>query len=260
MSARALILSLLLATSTACNSISCPPETKQQEEEQILEEPETIGPSFLLDPEKYDMIETGENDRYGCVGALMNANGDIACSAVLINSKAILTSQHCFGEDLSHLFFMTQNGKAHLIKDVFFPNKINPGLPFNDLALCILEAECEETPAKLVQGPFELRPGEELTTVGWSLGIKKVSQPGVVKYYGSLIEEGGQVMRMLATKGSVFYGDSGGAVFEDGGLLAGIICFFGMDAETGVIVDNGAVRLDYFKKWIDETLKENCLE
>ena len=258
MSARALILSLLLATSYACTEISCPPAVTESPQTNI--EIESDGLSFLTDPLLYDSIEIHEDDRYGSVGAILDENANIFCSGVLIHKRVILTSQHCMFENACNKMFMTQNGQILSITEVIGAPRYNPGLPFNDLAICILEADCIETPAKLAHNPFELLPGEELTTVGWSLGKKKVSQPKVVKYYGSLIEEGGQVMRMLATKGSVFYGDSGGAVFEDNGLLAGIICFFGLDKETGVIIDNGAIRVDYYKNWIDQVLKERCME
>jgi hypothetical protein len=77
-----------------------------------------------------------------------------------------------------------------------------------------------------------------------------------MRYYGSLIEDNGQVMRMLALNGSVYYGDSGGGIFEDSGKLAGIISFFGMDPETGHVIDNGAMKVCYYYPWIDNIMKE----
>jgi hypothetical protein len=126
----------------------------------------------------------------------------------------------------------------------------------NDIVLCILEEDCYEPPAELSKITWDLIPGEELITVGWSLGYKKVSEKGVMRYYGSLIEDNGQVMRMLALNGSVYYGDSGGGIFEDSGKLAGIISFFGVDPSSGNVIDNGGIKVCYYYEWIDNIMKE----
>jgi hypothetical protein len=257
MSWRAKILALTLATTTACHSISSPQNSvEEQEKTQGVAEV----PAFLLDSSKYDSIECAEDDRYSCVGALVTETGNIIGSGVLIHPKAILTAQHCIVmPDEIPQYFMTHNGQFIKIKKIILAANYNPGLPANDLAICILEEDCVEPPAEILRQFYELTPGEELTTVGWSLGYKKVSQPGIMTYYGSLLEDFGKIMRMLALRGSVYYGDSGGAVFEDGGKLAGIINFFMKDQTTGQIIDNGAARLDFYYEWIDAALKSENL-
>jgi hypothetical protein len=257
MSLRASILALILATSTACNSLSSP--------QNKVEEPEkTQGvagvPAFLLDSSKYDSIKSAEDDRYSCVGALVTPSAKIIGSAVLIHPRAILTAQHCFAlaEEKAE-FYMSASGQLIKIVKVFLKEPYTTILPWNDIALCILEEDCYDPPCEIMKEHSDLTMGEKLTTVGWSLGYKKVSEPGVMKYYGTLLEDRGLVMRMLASRGSVYYGDSGGGVFEDTGKLAGIINFFRLEEETNEIVDNGAARVDVQYKWIDSILsREVC--
>ncbi len=254
---RALILATVMATSAACNSLSSPP--KQVESEPVPEQTQGVAevPAFLLDSSKYDSIGYAEDDRYSCVGALVNQSGEIIGSAVLIHRNAILTAQHCFTmTEEKPKYFWTQNGQFLRIGEVIGAQNYVSGFLMNDIALCILEEECVEPPAELSQKFFDLIPGENLTTVGWSLGYKKISEPEIMKYYGSLIEDGGQVMRMLANQGSVYYGDSGGGVFEDTGKLAGIISFFRIDHTTGQILDNGAIKICAYYPWIDNIMKE----
>lgn len=257
MSLRALILALMLATSTACNSLSSP--------QNKVEEPEkTQGvagvPAFLLDSSKYDSIEQIEDDRYSCVGALVTPSSKIIGSAVLIHPRAILTAQHCFAlSQEKPAYYLSQSGQLIRIVKVFLKQPYNEFIAWNDIALCILEEDCYDPPSEIMQDGFDLTPGENLTTVGWSLGYKKVSELGVMKYYGSLIEDRGYIMRMLAQKGSVYYGDSGGGVFEDTGKLCGIINFFRLDGDSNEILDNGAARVDVQYDWINQILsKEVC--
>ena len=255
MSMRALILALCLATSTACNSISCPQKFDEAEQNKTLG---VAGvPSFLLDSSKYDSIEHDEDDRYSCVGALVTQHVNIIGSAVLIHPRAILSARHCFSDpDNFPGYFWTHSGQLVRIIKVITKEPYYTGMLINDIVICILDTDCVEPPTNLIKTTFELVPGESLITVGWSLGYKKVSKKGVMSYYGSLIEDNGQIMRMLANKGSIYFGDSGGAVFEDNGKLAGIIDFMSIDPETQSVIDNGAAKIDYYYPWIDTIMKQ----
>ena len=253
---RAAILAFVMATSTACNSLSSPP--KQVESEQVPEQTQGVAevPAFLLDSSKYDSIGLAEDDRYSCVGAIVTQSGDVIGSAVLIHKNAILSAQHCFAlsEDPPK-YFWTHGGQFLRLGKIHKASPYAPGFPMNDIVLCILDGDCYEPPAELSKRTWDLIPGEELVSVGWSLGYKKVSERGVMRYYGSLIEDGGQVMRMLALNGSVYYGDSGGGIFEDSGKLAGIISFFGVDPNSGSVIDNGAMKVCHYYEWIDNIMK-----
>ena len=256
---RALILALCLVTSTACNSISCPQKFDEAEQNKTLGVAEV--PSFLLDSSKYDSIEHDEDDRYSCVGALVTQHVDVIGSAVLIHPRAILSARHCFGDpDNFPGYFWTHSGQLVRIIKIITREPYVTGMLINDIVICILEEDCVEPPTNLIKTTFELVPGESLTTVGWSLGYKKVSEKGVMSYYGSLIEDNGQIMRMLTNRGSIYFGDSGGGVFEDNGKLAGIIDFMSMDAESNAILDNGAAKIDYYYPWIDTIMKQEVCD
>lgn len=240
---------------SACTSISSP---QKSDEVQVPPAAHAIVPGFLTDDSKYASVENTDDDRFAAVGALVTSEIKILGSAVLIHPRAILTAAHCFSlSENQPKYFLTQSGQLVPITKVFLhPAYWNMGIE-NDIAICILDTSCYEPPVELMREPSELRVNEGLVTVGWSLGYKKISKLNVMKYYGSLIEDHGCIMRMLATNGSVFFGDSGGAVFEDHGKLCGIIGFFQIDPDAKCITDNGAARVDYHYKWIDEKL---CLE
>jgi hypothetical protein len=252
-SLRKLILALILATSAACNQISSLPTDSAPPDAPTQNAGVPGTPSFLLDSSKYDSIENSDQDRYSCVGALVTARGDIIGSAVLIHPKAILTAQHCFTqEEIVPKYYITENGQVIEIEKVIKKPKYSETLLVNDICICILKEKCWDAPAELCQYPWQLFPQEELITAGWSLGYKKVSKTGIMRYYGSLVEDNGSILRMLALHGSVYYGDSGGAVFDERGRLAGIINFFRSTPEG--LLDNGAARVDYHYRWIEEIM------
>ena len=210
---------------------------------------------FLTDPSKYAAVRTLDGDRYSAVGALMTPDASVLGSAVLVHPKAILTAAHCFGDPTRRpLWFYTQSGQIVMIERVIIHPAYYASGVENDIAICILADKCYEPPVELMKRSSDLSMNEPLTTVGWSLGYKKVSQPNIMRYYGSLVEDHGSILRILAMNGSVYFGDSGGAVFEDTGKLCGIIDFLRRDADTGAILDNGAARIDFHYQWINEVL------
>ena len=120
----------------------------------------------------------------------------------------------------------------------------------------LLTESCDETPAQIIQNKSELTQRENITTVGYSHNIKKISKPGTFWYYGT-IEEEPQYMKFLPIKGHIWFGDSGGAVFESQGHLAGIISSITIVDDT--LVEQSATRLDRYVNWIQDTLEhERC--
>ena len=73
-------------------------------------------------------------------------------------------------------------------------------------------------------------------------------------YYGTVLEDPSH-MKFLPLESTVWFGDSGGAVFEDGGKLAGIISSFVI--HKGHLLENSATHVILYKEWIDNTIKEN---
>jgi hypothetical protein len=134
------------------------------------------------------------------------------------------------------------------------PDYTEEGSGKNDIGLLFLEEACLETPAELQTDPQDLKRGELLTTVGFSHKIKKISNEHTFWYYGTIVEQPTYI-RFLAHKGNIWLGDSGGAVFEDGGKLTGVISAL-MIMEYSV-VDQIAARVDLYVPWIRQMEKIN---
>jgi hypothetical protein len=125
----------------------------------------------------------------------------------------------------------------------------NPYILILDRPTCITEFPVISYERK------DLTRFEELTTVGFSHGVKKSSEHGSFYYYGLVLEDPFD-FKFNSTKGThVWFGDSGGAVFEDSGKLAGLISAFRMHDLT--IVEMSATNLFLYKEWISDTIKQN---
>ena len=204
----------------------------------------------------FEVVNHNTKDTYGCVGHVHNQKGQFIGSGVLIAPAVVLTAGHVIdGETLR--YFITKD-KAYLIEKMI----IHPGYTgkdgevVDDIGILILTEGCDEQPAQLMQDKSELTQRETLTTVGFSHEIKKVSKPGTFWYYGT-VEEEPQYMKFLPINGHIWFGDSGGAVFENGGRLAGIIS--SMCIIDNTMVDQSAIRVDRYMDWIKEMMnREQC--
>jgi S1-C subfamily serine protease len=203
----------------------------------------------------FDTVTNDTKNKYGCVGHVHNERGEFIGSGVLIAPSVILTAGHVIeGETLK--FFITQD-KCYIIeKTVIHPQyKVGEEI-VNDLGLLFISDPCDEIPAVLIQNASELTQKEGLTTVGFSYNIKKISKPGTFWYYGTMEEEP-QYMKFLPLKGHIWFGDSGGAVFEEQGHLAGIIS--SMTIVDHTLIEQSAIRVDRYLGWIQDTLEhEGC--
>lgn len=202
----------------------------------------------------FEVVNSNTKDIYGCVGHVHNRQGEFIGSGVLIAPAVVLTAAHVIeGEDL--VYFITRDRAYKIEKTIKHPDW-NPRFLDHDLGILLLQDPCLETPATIIGSKAELRRREALTTVGWSKQIKKISKPGTFWYYGTLEEFPG-FMKFLPHNGNIWIGDSGGAVFEDGGKLAGIIS--SLTIIDYQIIDQSAVRLDLYLDWIESTIKsEHC--
>lgn len=209
-----------------------------------------------LDPfPGFDISNNNTQNKYGCVGHVHNERGEFIGSGVLIAPAIVLTAGHVIeGEELR--YFITGD-KAYIIeKSILHPGYKTGENIVHDLGLLILTEGCDETPAQMITQASELTQREPLTTVGYSKQVKKVSKPGTFWYYGT-VEEEPQYMKFLPIKGHVWFGDSGGAVFEETGKLAGIIS--SMMIVDNTMVDQSAIRVDKYYSWIVDTVQhEGC--
>ena len=203
----------------------------------------------------FEIVNNNTKEVYGCVGHVHNERGEFIGSGVLIAPSVVLTAGHVIDGDTLK-FFITKD-KCYIIeKTILHPQyKINDEI-VHDLGVLILTDPCDEDPAVLIHDKTELTQREDLTTVGFSHNIKKISKPGTFWYYGTTEEEP-QYMKFLPIKGHIWFGDSGGAVFEDHGHLAGIIS--SMTIVDSTLIEQSAIRLDRYVDWIQDTLEhEGC--
>jgi hypothetical protein len=56
------------------------------------------------------------------------------------------------------------------------------------------------------------------------------------------------VFKILPLDGTIWFGDSGGAIYDNSGVLVGIISSLGI--ARGHLFENSATRLDLFRDWI----------
>ena len=203
----------------------------------------------------FEIVNNNTQNTYSCVGHVHNDKGESIGSGVLISPTVVLTAGHVIDGD-TLLYFITGD-KAYLIeKMISHPGYKHGEDIVNDIGILILSEPCDEIPAIMSKTPDELTQREPLTTVGFSRQIKKISKPGTFWYYGT-VEEEPQYMKFLPINGHIWFGDSGGAVFEEHGHLAGIIS--SMTIVDGTMVDQSAIRVDKYYKWIIETLQtEGC--
>jgi len=215
-------------------------------------------PASICKPDPFpgfDISNSNTQNKYGCVGHVHNERGEFIGSGVLIAPSVVLTAGHVIDGD--ELRYFITGDKAYLIeKSILHPSYKTGEEIVNDIGILILSEPCSETPAVMIKDATELTQREPLTTVGYSRQIKKVSKPGTFWYYGT-VEEEPQYMKFLPINGHIWFGDSGGAVFEENGHLAGIMASMTIIDHT--MVDQSASRVDKYYSWIISTiLNERC--
>lgn len=245
------ILVTSLATINACKGVpaasSPPTQPKDAISEAVKQSPQEL-PEFIT--RGFSVIEEGEQDPFGCVGKILTENGEIVGSCVLVTPFVALTAAHCI--DHKVYWFETNDCERIKIKKAIpHPNYVGS---VNDIGVLILEGSCTKMPATLMTSVGDLQRLEPLTTIGYSFCKKKISKPETFFYFGTVIEDPSH-MKFLPLESTVWFGDSGGAVFEDGGKLAGIISSFAI--HNGHLLENSATHVFLYKDWIDNTIKEN---
>lgn len=203
----------------------------------------------------FEITNSNTQNTYGCVGHVHNERGEFIGSGVLIAPAVVLTAGHVIDGD--ELRYFITGDKAYIIqKSILHPSYKTGEEIVNDIGILILTEGCDECPAVMIKSGAELTQREPLTTVGYSHQIKKISKPGTFWYYGT-VEEEPQYIKFLPINGHIWFGDSGGAVFENGGHLAGIIASITVIDHT--MVDQSATRIDKYYDWIIDTLQhEGC--
>lgn len=242
------ILVTSLATINACKGVptaSTPPTQPKEIPEAV--EPIQELPEFLT--RGFTVIEEGQQDPFGCVGKVLRENGDMIGSCVLIKPNAVLTAAHCLQDETTAF--------VQIGCDIIKIKKAIPH-PFyqdclNDIAVIILEQESTIAPAQLSNGLLDLTRLEPLRVVGYGGTVKKISNPRTFFYYGTVVESP-STLKFLPLDGTVWFGDSGGGVFEDSGKLCGIITSFAIYNHH--LFENSATHIFLYDEWIRSLLKE----
>ena len=209
----------------------------------------------LNDPYEGFKVITEDQDEYSCVGQVFDKNGMVG-SAVAIGGNVVITAGHCIdGNELTE--FHTNNRSYKIIKQQTHPLfKIKENILMDVGVLFLEEPVClKEYPTLPESCKEELTRFEPLTTVGFSHEIKKKSNPDSFYYYG-ILSDNPLYVTFNSTKGChVWFGDSGGAVFEEQGKLVALIASFTIIDST--VIEMSGIRLDLCKPWIEQMEEEN---
>jgi len=200
---------------------------------------------------------TEDFDPYPSVGSIMDERGQLIGSGVLIRPDVVLTAGHVV-DTRAYSFFI---GEEEILIDSIklHPNYNHDNEIETDIALVFLACDSVYAPAKLQQKEETLTRGKILTTVGYSGGRKRYSEYGAFWYYGTLINQPSQI-KWLPIKSTIWFGDSGGAVFALFGgkmKLVGIISHLSIYEYTPY--ENSATSVSYFYDWIMEELNEELV-
>jgi hypothetical protein len=249
----AIFLATFIATINACKGIA-PSTSSTQSDEKRSEVVETTPDQELPGciSRNFEVIQEGEHDSFGCVGKVLREDGELIGSCVLISPNAALTAAHCIVDEVPYWFETNMCERVKIKKAIPCP-AYNKTMASNDIGVLMLETDCTETPA-IVGSYLDLTRLELLTTVGYSFCIKKKSNLGTFFYYGTIVEDPTH-MKFLPLSGTVWFGDSGGAVFESGGKLCGIISSFGLYGTQPF--ENSATHIFLYQEWIDTIIGEN---
>jgi len=184
------------------------------------------------------------------IGRILRYDGALIGSGTLISSTHVLTAGHVV-DDTDAYWFET-NGVKHCIEQIHMHPLYKIGQHIVvDAAVLILYEPCDETPVCLESA--DLRRGELLTVVGHGGSFRKKSNLGVFTYYGTLMEDPFN-LKMLCYEGTVWFGDSGGAVLNFRGNLVGVVSSLGF--KNSYVYENSCVKVQLLLAWI-KMIEEN---
>jgi|10_taG_2_1085330.scaffolds.fasta_scaffold50724_3 hypothetical protein len=212
-----------------------------------------IKPDFL---DGFETVIWYDNDPYPSVCSLSGVMGNVIGSGILIAPNVVLTAGHCIDDvELSYVSFGDQ--MICISETLIHPDyNLKMRVP-HDIGLLFLEHEVYGIePATLHDEQFICRFAP-ITTVGFSFSYKKYSKPGTFRYFGIVMENIGEI-KFLPNETSIWYGDSGGAVFTQHRgkrILIGIITSFMIIDER--IIECSATRVNMFRHWIEESINKH---
>jgi len=237
-----MIVPILLASCQAVSLASFSPPPNALDREFI---------EGINSPQYFEYLDEGENDSHPAVVMLMNEDGEMIASGVLIKPDVVLTAAHCLDEE--EVFGVTNGIEDVMVKESIPHEKYHKWYGMHDIGLIILECEMSAEPIDLWQGG-DVERLADITTVGYGAGHKKWSKHDTFFYFGTLVEEP-WFIKFLPVYGPIWHGDSGGAVLHDGKLI-GIIASYTIHISNSEIkiIECNATSIRMYKHWIEEAL------
>ena len=236
------ILTLLLCLLSGCKTTG------------IVHQPE---PPIFVEVENPKHFETvKEFDPYPSVGCVMDKDGLLIGSGVLIEPDIVLTAGHVVDSNAFSFFI----GEEEILIDriILHPEYNLNKKVSSDIALVFLACESKYPPEILQEPDNILFQGSILITVGYGGGEKRYSLPDTFWYYGTLINQPSQI-KWLPIRSSIWFGDSGGPVFSYFGAgenrkrkIVGLISTLSICADGPY--ENSATSVQYFYGWLKEVI------
>lgn len=177
--------------------------------------------------------------------ALVNEEGKIFCSGVVTES-VVLTAYHCVDDRTEvNIGFLNDSGDVGAI----IRTEVFHVVPDHDFA--ILRGKDKQLAGGRPLAPNAPRWGERVVVVGHPLGLGWTMTTGIVshpKRHGGVT--GKQTWMQISAQ--VYFGNSGGPVFNVYGEVVGIVSFLAREPHLG-----GAVHYDIIKKALNDIKKES---
>ena len=233
LAALALVLLQACVTDMTADAPKSAPPPKCGDSEPIREAPVEI-PVFMRG---FSLLDEYTDP---AVGYLERESGEMIGSAVLISPTTIITAGHCMEGGIA-AWFVTQEACYRIKKYTLHPYYKTGDTILVDLGVGVLETPCTAPPLPLVKPGYEYHRQQPLTVIGYGGGFKRRSVPNLFHYFGTIVEEPA-VFKFLPLEGTVWFGDSGGAVLDDRGNVIGVVSSFGVF--NGHLYENSATRLE----------------
>lgn len=201
------------------------------------------GPSLPLP--SYQEPESGVEDALNATVALVKKTDDglsVYCSGVVVGSQ-VLTAWHCvdqFGEGgMAEVSFRTEQVTGTLFS-TSHPYLVASKDALNDLAI-LVPTSLALPPGSAILAPSAPGYGDKVAIVGHPAGLVWTITEGVVSH-PRRVQGAGQQMEgrvWLQVSAPVYFGNSGGPVFNSYGEVVGIVSFLWQTPHLG-----GAVHLE----------------
>ena len=185
-----------------------------------------------------------QNDPYHAAGAITESNGRVFGTGILISPTHVATAYE-------NLRWEEYDGRSIAVSEIIIHPIDKDISVHHDIAILVLESPSIKKPHTNLFGDNakdDVENFESLRIVGYSWGIRKISDKDIFTYYGRLIKQP-HILLMMPINASVWHGDSGGPVYTEENELIGIVTHFRL-LSNDMILDNGCASIEYYRPWV----------